>query len=144
MTRREHPPNRILELRTERGMSGRDLARAIGCDPGQLSKLERSLGPLTLSWINVISKALNCHPWELMPEWKSFVMADYIAAYRAATDEHPAASADRFEGVVMRPASVDDQGRFRQVEIRDDGSFVTTVVYYRPRPDDPQPAKKDK
>jgi len=61
--------NRIAELRERKGWRQVDLARAVQAVESQISKLERFELPMSQDWMYRIAKALECDPWELLPEW---------------------------------------------------------------------------
>lgn len=58
--------NRIKELREERGVPGRRLAKMIGTSAPHMSRLENSLSPLSLEWILKIAAALDVNTHEIM------------------------------------------------------------------------------
>lgn len=64
----ERVGKRILDLRTARGWSRRDLADEIGCAYSQAQKLERGESLQCLQWIFKIAKALEIDPGTLISE----------------------------------------------------------------------------
>src|SRR5262245_56748691 len=54
------PMNRIRELREARGMTGEQLARAIGTTSATIYKLERGDRRLTADWMEKIAAVLRC------------------------------------------------------------------------------------
>lgn len=63
--------NNIKNLRSIRGISSSDLASRAGTDQSMITRLESGERSLTLDWIERLSGALNCEPWELLPiEWQ--------------------------------------------------------------------------
>src|SRR6185369_8501136 len=67
-------PNRIRELREKAGLSLQKLAEMIIKLDGeptsaqQIDRLEKGQRRLTQDWMNSISEALGCMPFELLPE----------------------------------------------------------------------------
>lgn len=60
--------NRIGVLREARGLSLEALATEAGTTNQQISLLESGKRRLTVDWLLRLSKALTCHPWELVAE----------------------------------------------------------------------------
>lgn len=62
--------NRIKKLRKERGLTLQELADLVypSTVSPQIMKLERGERGLDLNWMGRLSKALNCKPYELLPE----------------------------------------------------------------------------
>jgi len=60
--------NRIGVLREARGLSLEALAIEAGTTNQQISLLESGKRRLTVDWLLRRSKALACHPWELVAE----------------------------------------------------------------------------
>jgi len=58
--------NRIRVLREARGLSLEELAAEVGTTNQQISLLENGKRRLTVEWLLRLSKALTCHPWELV------------------------------------------------------------------------------
>jgi transcriptional regulator with XRE-family HTH domain len=58
--------NRIRVLREARGLSLEELAAEVGTTNQQISLLENGKRRLTVEWLVRLSKALTCHPWELV------------------------------------------------------------------------------
>lgn len=69
VSRTKHP-NRIAKVREAAGLNASELAAAMGVGNSQVSKLERGENALTQDWMYRIAKALNCSPFELLPEWE--------------------------------------------------------------------------
>lgn len=61
-------PNRIAELRQRRGLSQTALAILVGTSQQQIDRLEREERRLTWNWMKKLSKALHCHPMDLV-DW---------------------------------------------------------------------------
>jgi glucose-1-phosphate cytidylyltransferase len=66
--KKEGMKNRIKELRQQRGISQEDLGTRIGIRKAAISKLERGGARLTQDYMEKISAALGCAPWELISE----------------------------------------------------------------------------
>ena len=60
--------NRIRVLREARSLSLEELAAEVGTTNQQISILENGKRRLTVEWLLRLSKALTCHPWELVAE----------------------------------------------------------------------------
>lgn len=60
--------NRIKVLREARGLSLETLAAEVGTTNQQVSLLESGKRRLTVDWLLRLSRALACHPWELVAE----------------------------------------------------------------------------
>jgi transcriptional regulator with XRE-family HTH domain len=58
--------NRISELREERGLSSRALAKMIGTSAPQMSRLERGKSTLSIDWILKIAGALDVNSNEII------------------------------------------------------------------------------
>lgn len=58
--------NLIRVLREARGLSLDELAAGTGTTNQQISLLENGKRRLTVEWLIRLSKALACHPWELV------------------------------------------------------------------------------
>lgn len=61
------PPNRIRELREERGISQAELARKINVTAPALQKVECGSRKLDQLWMRRIAKALDISPADLLP-----------------------------------------------------------------------------
>jgi len=59
MTKYVQPKNRIKELREERGISSRQLAKMIGTSAPQLSRMENGKSALSIKWILKIAGVLD-------------------------------------------------------------------------------------
>lgn len=66
MTGTPQIPNRIKELREERGLSSRELAKRIGTSAPHMSRLENAQSPLSIEWILKIAAALDVNSHEIM------------------------------------------------------------------------------
>jgi len=60
--------NRIRAFREARGLSLEALATEASTTNQQISLLESGKRRLTVEWLLRLSKALTCHPWELIAE----------------------------------------------------------------------------
>lgn len=60
--------NRIKVLRESRGLSLEALATKVGATNQQISLLETGKRRLTVDWLYRLSKALKCHPWEVVDD----------------------------------------------------------------------------
>jgi len=60
--------NCIKEIRKRQGITQTELAKMLGVSQGAIQMLETGQRGLDLDWMNKISKALNCEPWELLPK----------------------------------------------------------------------------
>jgi transcriptional regulator with XRE-family HTH domain len=60
--------NRIKVIRVVRGLSLDELAERVGTTNQQISHLEGGKRRLTVDWLIRLSKALACHPWELVSD----------------------------------------------------------------------------
>ena len=58
--------NRIKVLRESRDLSLEALAAKVGTTNQQISLLESGKRRLTVDWLYRLSKALKCHPWEVV------------------------------------------------------------------------------
>jgi len=58
--------NRIKQLRNERGISSRELAKMVGTSAPHMSRLERGLSPLSIEWIAKLSGALKVGSHEII------------------------------------------------------------------------------
>lgn len=67
MTPTTPPPNRIRELRKQRGWSASQLAEAVGTSYQQIYRLEHGERRLTLDWMQRLARALEVPPEHLMP-----------------------------------------------------------------------------
>ena len=63
-------PNRLRELRKERGLSHEKLAECLNTSRGQIYNLEQGNRQLTQNWMNRIAEALNCRPEDLITDNK--------------------------------------------------------------------------
>ncbi|MEV4934401.1 helix-turn-helix domain-containing protein [Sphingobium sp. LSP13-1-1.1] len=61
-------PNRIYQLRTERGLSQQELGEMIGCSKMHVSGMERGVREVTLTWMQRIADALGVDPSDVMNE----------------------------------------------------------------------------
>lgn len=63
--------NRLKELRLKSGLTLDELAIRAGTSQPQIFRLERGERDMSLEWIDRLSKALPCRPYELLPlEWQ--------------------------------------------------------------------------
>ncbi len=60
------PPNRLRELREQRGKSQQQVAEAIGTTQNQISRLESGERELTIGWMNKLGAALSIDPAEIL------------------------------------------------------------------------------
>ncbi|MGQ9368605.1 helix-turn-helix domain-containing protein [Azospirillum sp. ST 5-10] len=60
-------PNRIRQLREAKGWSTIRLADAAHTTNQQIGRLERGERKLTQAWMDRLSRALGCNPWDLLP-----------------------------------------------------------------------------
>ena len=58
--------NRIRELRKSRGLTLQELAELVNSSNQQISQLETGRRRLNVDWLERLSKALECHPMELL------------------------------------------------------------------------------
>ena len=95
-------PNRIYELRKQKGMTQEQLGkRAGGASKQLISKLENGDVELTVRWMRLISAALKCAPADLLsaednPYSLNDIEQDIIAKWRRL----PADEQHRFANVV--------------------------------------------
>ena len=61
-------PNRIKELRAQRGLSQEGLARECHTTHATIGKLEKGDMELTLNWMRRIAGALDCKPVDLLSD----------------------------------------------------------------------------
>lgn len=61
------PPNRIRELREEKGLSQAELARMANVTPSALNKLEAGLRRLDQVWMRRLAKLLDCSAADILP-----------------------------------------------------------------------------
>jgi transcriptional regulator with XRE-family HTH domain len=60
--------NRIRELRKTQGLTLQELAGRVGTSNQQISQLETGRRRLNVDWLERLSKALGCHPLELLDD----------------------------------------------------------------------------
>ena len=60
--------NRVREVRKLRKMTIQELADKIGRGFSTIQKLDAGTVDLDTYWMRLLSKALNCEPWELLPK----------------------------------------------------------------------------
>ena len=60
--------NRIKIIRENRKLSREALANLVGCGKMQIYRMETNRVDLTLNWIERLAKALECQPYELLPD----------------------------------------------------------------------------
>lgn len=60
-------PNRIAEIRQERGWSMEELAARANTTASQINKLEKGRVRLNFDWMHRLARALEVHPVELHP-----------------------------------------------------------------------------
>ncbi|HEX5213288.1 MAG TPA: helix-turn-helix transcriptional regulator [Pseudolabrys sp.] len=85
-------PNRIRELRKQRGWSLQALGELVGCSLQMIGQLERGDSTLTLPWMRRIATAMGVKPADvLLPEDNSASLTVdeqlWIAALRAADSD---------------------------------------------------------
>jgi len=66
MKSKTKPKNKIKELREERGISSRDLAKKIGTSAPHMSRLENGQTPLSIKWIAKIADVLDVNSSEII------------------------------------------------------------------------------
>lgn len=86
------PPNRIRELREERGLTQVDLAKLVHSTPSALNKLEKGSRGLDQQWMRRLATALSIAPADLLPREDNPNILDddesrLIDSYRRATRE---------------------------------------------------------
>ena len=59
--------NKIRELRSEKGMSQKQLAEAVGLTQGFVSHLEADQKPITPEQMILFAEVLEVHPSDLIP-----------------------------------------------------------------------------
>jgi transcriptional regulator with XRE-family HTH domain len=84
--------HRLKEIRIERGLSQRELAKKTGLSQSYITAIERNVRDMDLRLIELFAKALNCKPYELLPvEWQPQVSEADLQLLRAiktlATDK---------------------------------------------------------
>ena len=62
----ENLPNRVRELRLERGLTLKVVAEQVGLALGHLQRIETGKRELTLSWMHRIARALEVTPADLL------------------------------------------------------------------------------
>jgi len=110
-------PNRIKELRDERGISSRQLGKMIGLSAPQMGRLEAAKSQLTVKWILKIAEALKVDTSEIvdLPISKKFkatcddtLLGSTIGWLLEASDEyrHPLSHKElsRFASFVYKEA----------------------------------------
>ncbi len=78
--------NRARELRLKSGLTLEEIAVRAGTSQPQIFRLEKGERDMTLEWMDRLSRALNCRPYEILPaEWQpdaafsaSEVSLDYV------------------------------------------------------------------
>jgi transcriptional regulator with XRE-family HTH domain len=149
-------PNRIALLREAAGMRQTDLARAVSVHESQISKLERSLIPMTQDWMYRIAKKLKRDPWELLPEWTDRTPAERIDLLWEQTADDDKRRLLRkylliYEAKLRRPEDAGDPlpidiadeesggkghgSKLMEINIRDDN--LERIVLYRPLKKEP-------
>ena len=88
-------PNRIRELRLQRGLTQDQLADKINCSKMQISGLERGKPKLDIEWMRRISAGLGCNPADLLnrednPWQLSDAERELLARFRAADADRQA------------------------------------------------------
>jgi transcriptional regulator with XRE-family HTH domain len=58
---------RLTTLRVAHGLSGEQLAEAVGLDPDELEAVERGERSLSIDWLPGLAEALGVAPAELLP-----------------------------------------------------------------------------
>lgn len=58
--------NRIKDLRQARELTLQELADLVGTSNQQISQLETGRRRINVDWLERLSKALECHPFELL------------------------------------------------------------------------------
>jgi len=59
-------PNRIREIRIDKGFSQQELGQKVGTGNQQISKLETGALRMNDRWMTVLAKALGVRPYELL------------------------------------------------------------------------------
>lgn len=98
-------PNRIREIRKQRGLTQADVGRLVGCSHAQISELERGVVALTHDWMVKIACAMKCAVTDLLPDEENpHRLSDeeraFIEMYRLA-DLHQREQLARLAGVVI-------------------------------------------
>lgn len=100
-------PNRIAELRKGAGLSQERLAELLNSGRSTVVKLERGEMALSQDWMERISGAIGCEPWELLPNAPRLTAEDraMLARFRALPPERRKA----FLEVLPEPPEPQDQ-----------------------------------
>lgn len=61
--------NKLKDLRQRKGLTLKEVAERADTSIPQIQRLENGDRRLTTEWIERLSKALNCHPSEIVPEF---------------------------------------------------------------------------
>ena len=61
-------PNKLNELRRAKKLSQADLGALAGCSAMQISRLEKGVNELTISWMRRLAPFLDCAPADLLLE----------------------------------------------------------------------------
>ncbi len=62
------PINQIKEMRLRKRITQVELANKLGVTQGTVQKMETGKSVVTLDWLEKLAKALDCEPYELLPE----------------------------------------------------------------------------
>lgn len=87
-------PTFLAKWRAHRGLSQEELADKIGQTQGMISQLENGHSNYTGETLELLARALDCEPWELLardPTTADEVTDELWAAWPGLTDEQRAA-----------------------------------------------------
>lgn len=59
---------RLKQIRKSKGLTQEQLAKLLGCNQGVVQKIEKGITKLNTDWMRKIATALDCEPWQLLPE----------------------------------------------------------------------------
>lgn len=62
------PGNRLREMRKRAGLDQDELAAAVGATQPAISNLENGKRPLTIEWMRILARALNCSPADFLTD----------------------------------------------------------------------------
>lgn len=69
--------NRLKEIRLSKKLTQSELAQKVGVTQGTIQKIETGHSDLSLTQMKMLSKALDCEPYELLPlEWQPQPLSD--------------------------------------------------------------------
>lgn len=92
---KKHIPNRARELRLRAGLTAEEAASRAETSTVQIYRLEKSEREMTFEWMYKLSQALNCKPYEILPnDWQPIVdqevpesVIDYICDIQETVDQ---------------------------------------------------------